>query len=64
MSITEFKNAYTEINPNANMFNLDNDAERKVSKWNFLIVYGLFFLGVFMMFDTDRNGRKEEKLGK
>ena len=29
MNMNEFKRSYTEINPNANIQNLDNDAERK-----------------------------------
>ncbi|CAF1368373.1 unnamed protein product [Rotaria sordida] len=28
MTISDFKRAYTEINPNANIYNLDEDAER------------------------------------
>lgn len=28
MTLSDFKNAYVEINPNANIFNLNNDAER------------------------------------
>ncbi len=38
MTISDFKKAYTEINPNANMFNLDNDAERRIFKCNFLFL--------------------------
>lgn len=34
MNVVEFKRAYTEINPNANMFNLDSDAERKIFEKN------------------------------
>jgi hypothetical protein len=28
MTVSDFKAAYTEINPNADMFNVNNDAER------------------------------------
>jgi hypothetical protein len=31
MTVSEFKQSYTEINPNANVFNLNNDAERMFS---------------------------------
>jgi hypothetical protein len=31
MTVSEFKRCYTEINPNANVFNLDNDAERMLT---------------------------------
>jgi hypothetical protein len=30
MTISDFKKSYAEMSPNANMFNLDNDAERRV----------------------------------
>jgi hypothetical protein len=36
MTISEFKNSYAEMSPNANMFNLDNDAERRIFKYDFL----------------------------
>jgi len=45
MTITEFKNIYTEVNPNANAFNYENDAERK-----FLGVCRIFLLLFFRNF--------------
>jgi hypothetical protein len=38
MTVSDFKKAYVEINPNANMFNLDNDAESKIVKYDFLLL--------------------------
>ncbi len=37
MTISDFKETYTELNPNANMFNLNNDAERMIFK----LIYSL-----------------------
>ncbi|CAF1213163.1 unnamed protein product [Adineta steineri] len=47
MNVNEFKIAYPQINPNANMYNMDMDAER-----------------FFMMFDTDRNGKRKIRTKK
>jgi hypothetical protein len=60
MTITEFKKIYTEINPNANVFNYENDAERRFLGINFRILY-YYFLGIFLMFDIDHNGKKKSK---
>jgi len=47
MTITEFKKIYTEINPNANIFNYENDAERMFLGINFRIFLLLLFFRDF-----------------
>lgn len=62
MTINEFKQCYLQINPNANIQQLDFDAERRCR--TFVLSLSLdrhSLVGVFMMADVDRNGRKTEK---
>lgn len=53
---------YGQINPMPNLYQLDLDAERESNfpKFNKILIdlsFSLIILGVFMMFDVDRNGR-------
>jgi len=43
MTLSDFKNTYTEINPNANVFNYGNDAERKFLGFFFWIFFDNYF---------------------
>ena len=60
MNVDEFKKSYSELNPRANVLTLDGDAERMISQIvvSFSFLFNLFCLGAFMLFDTDRNGKK------
>lgn len=61
MTINAFKLSYTQINPNANPFQLDADAERKFDRF-FSSIFHRIFLGVFMIFDVDRNGKSNDEV--
>ncbi len=43
MTISDFKKVYTEINPNANIFNYENDAERRILEFDFRIFFNKYF---------------------